>query len=358
MRRIDILYSNTPNPIVRERLYALRNTLRLNASIVYIQRKNSPISLHGFEGPHTIEAFETPDTRGRILLKLVPILRMVSVCFRRKPDELYAIYPDMLLAATLYKILSLRFRLPVYYEIQDINETGYWGKIIHCLLMQAPRRIFLTADRFRDEFIFFTRSLNRRATFISNAPLLSCWRSVVTTSKVCKSDDGIICIGVVGMLREKAQLSAVEKILKDDRFSVLLAGTNLFEQELAELDKRYPNLRVFGQYDPGSLYSEIIPLLDIMWCVYPKTRNYERHIARRFMEAIALGVLPVVARHAQSMLDFEKELPFELFSIESNDAVDLNDIHRWFESNRDRVIHHKIGRFETYQKDFLEAFGE
>lgn len=304
-RRFAILYSNVPNPITLERYHLLSREHEKNVGIIYVDRQRSKISVPPSAKFETFARIKARDTRGISIVRLSYIFGVVRACRTNKLTDIYAIYPDMLLAAILYKITKPRAR--IYYEIQDLNEVNLVLRVLHNLMMTQARKIFLTSPGFKREFIPpLSKILSSRAVYISNCPDSHLW-GISPQKHVPRI--GKVTIGFIGMLRDVEHLETIKAILSDGRYKVLQAGVTTFDNELEALLERYPHdLSVLGPYRQSDLYKKIYPSIDICWCVYPDTINYRWHIARRFNESVLLGLPVIVSSHAREMIKIVQEL--------------------------------------------------
>lgn len=338
VRRITVLYSNTPNPIVDERLRLFRTSCQV--SIVYTKRQKSALTLSNMP-LEDVNYYQVAvkDYRGFDIRKILSNLRLLKK-IPRNTDCIYAIYPDMLLCAVIYKIFC-NYKVKIIYEIQDLITDNLIFKAFHNLLMKFCKRINLTSPFF---IIDLGRAALKKSVYIGNNP------DEISSAQLREQLDGEpsrqLTIGLVGNLRDPEQVNHIERILDETSLNVVQAGASDFKQQLRDLQKRYPCrlclIDTFHHSELSSIYCRI----DIVWAVYPDTYNYNWHIARRAHEAILLNKKLVIAAHAKGMRSFF--INEENVIVFRSDNECLDDVLKFdiIEGSLDRktVRHYNVSR--------------
>lgn len=353
MKSVAILYSNSPNPIIVERYKSLEKIVGVSPYVLHFQRSDSSIDLTN-TGLATGVCCEPIILKNGFFSRLRASFSMFLNLLRRQPDLYYAVYLDMLVVALAAKLLRGG---RIVYEIQDVNQAGFLWRILENVLCFFSVQIFLTAPKF-EEISLIWQGNKQKALFVSNGPS----RELVEQYYQRKhSKTKTISIGMFGMIREKKQLEDLQRLLEKTRANILVAGTCLYEPRLQELVQSGDNRLVFvGPYNTSTLYSELYPLVDIVWAVYPNTLNYRNHIARRYMEAMALGKGVIVADHAAGMIEFSlpedpvlslREDWGSNFESELQNLVERSALPR----NTDRFyLEHYFGNFESAVRGYWE----
>lgn len=351
-RRMNLLYSNTPNPIIYERFIAIRKYVEADTKIYYIQRKESKISLPFLKNKNIKQIFEVEDTRGKIFSKIFYISKTAFHIYKKKLDKVYCFYPDMLLASVLAKILNPK--LKIYYEIQDLNDVNCFFRALHCILMLFSKKIFITSPLFKDEFKPYFKHLSKRTIFIGNGPMRSLWKDKLGKTKTSKD----ITIGFVGMLRDLDHVSQIRELLEKTSYKIIQAGVCIFPEEIKALQKKFPErLKVITKFNPENLYEKIYPLIDIVWSCYPNNRNYCLHISRRFTDAITLNRYVIVSDHSKFMnsnsikIKYKNVLSYQEFkNMNSESGSEIKELEfKWVANEFE---------FENGIESFIKAINE
>lgn len=354
---IAILYSNTPNPLVIERYAALEETYPGRVGFIYVLRKGSPIRMPGSSDFRILSVIEGRRSENAWIHKIYNIILMLKSLRAQKPEAIYAVYPDMLFAAVMHKCLSPSVK--VYYEIQDLHNIGGGLRLLHNLLMTQVEKIFLTSRAFKVEFSNIFPGLTKKLLYISNCPDANYWNVQDEWPKrtLHQSNEGVLAF--VGMLRDAEHLDHIRAVLHHTNLSVLQAGVSIFDVELNALSSEYPGrINLFGAYTQDELYNAILPKADAVWCVYPKTRNYIHHVARRYNECRMLGLRLIIADYAEEMVELSKGV--ETVLVLDNTKIserEAKEIAEWINTGKPKFngIDFKFS-FQQYKKSFIDCF--
>lgn len=314
-KRVNFLYTNTPNQILLERLRAFNNH-GFFCYLIYGIRKGYHYTLKFSHEDFTHASVKLVDSRGLSFVKLWNAWLMYKSSFRCK-GSFYAIYPDMLLVAVFIKLTKLG-RASILYEIQDLHSSNRVYRFLHCLLMLFADKIFITSEGFKNEFSFFKRTLLRKSLYISNAPDYQTIKSLKKVEKKKLSSFKKECfqLGFVGNLRDHFQLACIEYFLRNTSLKILQAGATEFSSELDALEQEYQGrFFVYGKYDDKSL-GEIWDCIDTVWAVYPDTYNYRHHIARRLHEAAFRNKKIILGAHAKYNISLSEKFDMETLVLD------------------------------------------
>lgn len=354
---LAILYSNTPNPLVIERYAALEAIYPGRVGFIYVLRKDSPIRMPGSSDFRILSVIHGRRSESAWINKIYNIILMIRSLCAQKPKAIYAVYPDMLCAAVVYKCFSPSVK--VFYEIQDLHNIGGGFRFLHNLLMTQAEKIFLTSRAFKEEFSDLFPGLTEKQLYISNCPDANYWNIQSEWQQRTLDHSSIGVLAFVGMLRDAEHLDHIRAILRHTNLSVLQAGVSVFEVELNALSSEYPGrLSLFGAYAQDDLYNVILPNTDAVWCVYPKTRNYIHHVARRYNECRMLGLRLIIANHAEEMVKLSKGVDTVL--VLNNTEIserEAKEIAIWIKTDKPKFtgIDLKFS-FQQYKKKFIDCF--
>ena len=308
MRKLTLLYTNSPNPIVLERVSAFASSKEIDLTLIYGERKNSKISMP-FEVNQNVNfrSIQIEDYRGFDIKRIFNILKIYNVA-RKEVSDVYAFYPDMLLVGVIIKILSISKKIRLHYEIQDLHYDNFFYRLFHNSLMTLCDNIFITSNGFRKELLpGFKSLLNKKIEYISNAPSVANFKDLrVLTRNLFHKEfaNSFETLGFVGNLRDEEQLRAIKYFLEHTKINILQAGASDFSSDLYELEKKFnKRLIVLNNYHQRQLGS-IWGMVDYAWCVYPETYNYKHHIARRLHEAMYLRKKVIVSETSKENISY------------------------------------------------------
>lgn len=300
-----------------DRYAYLQSETCLNPVILHFRRENELIDLTGVSEGLDINAKEIPIYGSRKISRILGMIKMFLEICRHRPSVIYAIYMDMLFIAVLVKPFC---GAKIVYEIQDINQAGRFWRIIENVLMFFSEKIFVTSLEFKTALNLWKQN-RKKVEFLSNAPRLT--EISQSKKKSRDSERREFTLGIFGMIRERQQIRDIELLLNKTCWKLRVAGTCLYPNEIRRLRKKYPRrLEVTGPFSSQYLYQNLYPSVDCIWAVYPNTLNYRSHLARRFMEALALKLPVIVAKHAKAMIDFAENSQYvKQFAIDDIQTI-------------------------------------
>jgi hypothetical protein len=296
-----------------DRYTYLRDEANCAPKILHFRRTTQAIDLTGVSEGLNGDAKEVPLPNSKVISRLLGMFKLGIELCRLHPTVIYAFYLDMLFIAVLVKPFC---NAKIVYEVQDINQDGFFWRLLENLLLIFADNVLLTSPFF-EKALKLWRFSRKKRYFISNAPRTTEIKRSLYIQGTLKSEK--LTVGVFGMIREKQQIKDIKFLLDQTPCNLWVAGTSIYPGELNILALEYPDrLRVTGAFTADYLYDVLYPNVDCVWAVYPNSLNYRMHLARRFMEALALRKFVIVGSHADAMIDFAGDSPLLIVTSLNN----------------------------------------
>ncbi len=253
-----------------------------------------------------------PDPRGNPIRRTLLTMLYAAKLRRRlrglKADVIIPVNADMLGVARL--ALFPFSRTPIVYDMQDImgERLPFHYRVFYRFLLQTTSALLVQSDRFISAYVEPNR-LTRKGTPVVSIPnAVAGWDYVHPP----RQDSGHITIGYFGNLRGATQIDILieaAKAAQDSGRDIRLnfAGGGPEAVRIAEISETTSFIEFRGVYDYALERDDLYGRADIIYAVYPQeVPNNRFHIARRFQEAVLLGI-PIIVAAGSYMAEIVKE---------------------------------------------------
>ena len=224
-KKILLLVSHYPDPLINKRLEMLNNTY--DVTILYIKRGNEKfVKIKGINYKELDVEFKNGKIFIRIflLLKLKKIIK--KILLEINPDYIYAFRLDMLLLITNNKFKNKK----IIYEVADLhnliinNSKNILKVLIRKNLITLEKNacknidiLSITSEKYYD--VYFSKFITKeKVIFMPNIPNLEYFKNY----KKCINRE--FTIGFIGVVRYKKQMKMLIEAAEQTKTKVLFAG--------------------------------------------------------------------------------------------------------------------------------------
>ena len=308
LAKVGFVFSNDPDPMLVERMWALEETGDFEARALFWHRSSdlsfpfspAPFSPHRFTQVNLADPCAGP--LSRLWLTIVFAWSIFRWVRQHKFDVLHVVYPNMLIAAY---IATLGRKVEIVYDIWDVNHSPSLSRIQKALyrkLLSKTRLVFTTSEAFINEFVEPNQIVQPGTVVkhVSNAPY-----AIPSNTNSARSNTKLgspLVIGCVGNLRVPKQLQllldAVGRVRETGRdVRVRFSGAGRKKQLVSEAANGKEFVEYTGPYDYRRDATALYGALDLVYAVYPlENFNYRVHVARRLHDAVLRSTPIVVSR--------------------------------------------------------------
>lgn len=376
--KVGFVFSNDPDPMLVERMWALEETGGFEAHALYWHRSSDlsfPFSAEPF-GADRFRKVALPDPCSGVLSRLVLTLKFawaLAQWVRTNQFEiLHVIYPNMLIAAF---IATFGRRIEIVYDVWDANHSqqmSWLQSLFFRTLLSKTRLVFTTSQGFVDDFVLENDILkeNARVSYVSNAPYRLPTTPRKTASSAQRFVDGPLVIGCVGNLRVPKQLQmlfdAVETVRATGRdVRIRLSGAGSRKQMVRHAADSKQFVEYTGPYDYRRDASRLYQQLDLVYAVYPlEVYNYKVHVARRLHDAVLSATPIVVSRgtHMSSIV-MEEQVGWQIGDRSMEELISLlqevyDDRSKLVAVSTNALSRRSSHAFDAYRPEYLAAYRE
>lgn len=360
-KKILLLVSHYPDPLINKRLEMLNNTY--DVTILYIKRGNEKfVKIKGINYKELDVEFKNGKffTRIFLLLKLKKIIK--KILLEINSDYIYAFRLDMLLLITNNKFKNKK----IIYEVADLhnliinNSKNILKVLIRKILITLEKNacknidiLSITSEKYYD--VYFSNFIpKKKVIFMPNIPNLEYFKNY----KKCINRE--FTIGFIGVVRYKKQMKMLIEAAEQTKTKVLFAGISN-DSEIMDLANKKAFVDYYGPYNYNKEIAKLYSKCDCIYSVYDTSLNNVKYaLPNKLYESIYCE-LPIIVSKNTYLSELVTNMHVGV-SVDSNSVEDLIEKINFLKNNKkeytkiiDNCKKNKTSiNIELYNNKFLE----
>lgn len=302
--RVLFLYANQPDALTTRKMELIDNMPCFEVTVLYWDRMNALSIPFSTVIPDTrverVIKSDVGSSRVRKIIRRVSlIIKMTVKLLHARPHIVSAGSLDVLVAAVLAKVLSIKKFTVVY----DLADTDDWMLLRPVIALQ--RKLFcyvdqflITSKRYEDGFLeqFNLNPDSVPVAFVPNSPPRHFFDSFAP-----RNWNENIVISYIGTFRGARSISCLVQSVEQARglgldVEILFAGTGPERTLVERYSREYDFVRYYGPYNYSEDIAGIYNATNMVYACYDDSHNKKIALACRFAEAIVCGIPLIVSK--------------------------------------------------------------